>query len=347
MYQSLEDFLSFLSPEEKKYFLEVHLPKMMTEQQSLLRRITFKFSTDMSEDEIRKAISESMGKQLEQVPQFDFNHEKERMKNEMNQVQVIIKDYKSKLDSSPTVTRDKYDELADVGKFILFANDRLKIDVPNDLLKFPDFILLFEDQKIGLEHTRLMSEETKAIFKTAKYCIGKAREIIEAELNHLSKTVNIFIDYNENIIGENNFKNKRFTPEQKKEIAQTMADYIKSELTEGNVPKPNYIIQIKITPNKDSRVDLELAESYFTNPEFTEILLERIQKKEKKANRYRSETNLNIIWLLIVIDDVNSFSGFDLKTAKFPQIVNSNFDKIFLFEKFGGKIYSLYQKEKT
>ncbi len=344
MYETLEDFLASLSPNDKKKFIEEYLPKMMNQRQSILKRTTLKFSTDLPEEEIRKAISESMDIPIEQVPQFDFENEKERMKNEMNKLEGIIKDYKAKLNHTPNVTQDKYDELFDVGKFILFMNDKLEIEVPNELLKFPDFILSFEKEKIGLEHTRLMSEETKAIFKTAKYYIGKAEEIIAPELNHLSKTVNIFIDYNENVIGESNFKNRQFTPEQKKEVIQTIVDYIKSELTGGAFPKPSYIIQTKITPNKDSRVDLELAESYFTLPEFTDLLLECIEKKETKANSYRTEANLKIIWLLIVIDDINSFSGFDLKEAKFPQIENSNFDLIFLFEKFGGKIHNLFTR---
>jgi hypothetical protein len=343
MCETLEDFLALLSSNERKIFVEEYLPKMMSQQQSILKRTTLKFSTDLPEPEIRKAISETMGIPIEQVPQFDFESEKARLRNEMKRIEMITKDYKAKLDNSTNVTQDKYDELFDVGKFILFANSNFKIEVPNDLLRFPDFILSFEEEKIGLEHTRLMNEETKAQFKTAKYYIKKAEELVATEFNHLSKTVNIFIDYNQNVIGESNFKNKRFTLEQRRQVAETLADYIKSELTEGNVPKPNYIIQTKITSNKDSRVDLELAESYFTLSEFNDILIERIQKKEMKANNYRNETNLNVIWLLIVIDDVNSFSGFDLKTAKFPQIVNSNFNSIFLFEKFGGKIYNLIQ----
>lgn len=344
MYETLEDFLGSLSPNERKIFVEEYLPKMMSRQQSILKRTTLKFSTDLPEPEIRKAISESMGISIEKVPKFDFENEKARLTNEMKRIEMITKDYKAKLDNSANVTQDKYDELFDVGKFILFANNNFKIEVPNDLLRFPDFILSFEEEKIGLEHTRLMNEETKAQFKTAKYYIKKAEELIATEFNHLSKTVNIFIDYNQNVIGESNFKNKRFTPEQRRQISETLAEYIKSELTEGNVPKPNYIIQTKITSNKDSRVDLELAESYFTLSDFNDLLLERIQKKEERANSYRSEATLSVVWLLIIVDDINSFSGFDLKTAKFPKIENSNFDEIVLFEKFGGKIYNLFIK---
>jgi hypothetical protein len=345
MYQSLENFLLSLSLEERKHFIEVELPKLlMGEPYTVLKRTAIKLSTDLSEDEIRQAISEISGKPPERLPEINFDEEKRKIRNESDKVKMIIKDYKGKLDTIANITQDKYDELQDVGKFILFANEKFKIDVPSQILKFPDFIISFENQKIGLEHTRLINEETKATIKTAKYYIEKAQEIIRRELNFLSKTVNIFIDYNHNVVGLKNFKNRQFTIEQKKELVHTIAKYIKSELTGGNTPKPDFISQIKITSNKDSRVDLELAESYYTNQEFTDILLQRIQKKEIKANNYRIESNLSIVWLLIVIDDVHSFSGFDLKTAKFPQIENSNFDSIFVFEKFGGNIYTLFRK---
>ncbi len=61
MYETLEDFLASLPPKERKIFVEEYLPKMMSQQQSILRRTTLKFSTDLPEVEIRKAISESMG----------------------------------------------------------------------------------------------------------------------------------------------------------------------------------------------------------------------------------------------------------------------------------------------
>lgn len=47
------------------------------------------------------------------------------------------------------------------------------------------------------------------------------------------------------------------------------------------------------------------------------------------------------LWLVIIIDDLNSFCGFDLSTIDLPKLAHSNFDRIYLFEKFGGNIYPL------
>ena len=60
--------------------------------------------------------------------------------------------------------------------------------------------------------------------------------------------MNIFIDYDENVIDERNFKNRQFTPEQRRQVgSRNLSGLYKIQLTEGNNPNPNYIIQTKIT----------------------------------------------------------------------------------------------------
>ena len=268
------------------------------------------------------------------------------MRGECDNVQRIIETCKAKFDTDPKITSDKYEELYDIGKFILFSKDKLKIHVPEVIQECPDFTLLYlyNQLKIGVEHTRLWSNETRAIFKAAKHYLAKAEEIIAKDLSHLSKTVNIFIDYNKNEIGEGNFDNRKFSKDQRNQIPHIIADLIRSELTGGNLPKPAFISQVEITQNKDSRVDLELAESYFTKAEFSDQLLNCIANKERKADNYRNARTVNELWLLIVIDDVNSFSGFNLESARILKIESSNFDSILIFEKFTGKIHFLFSK---
>jgi len=144
--------------------------------------------------------------------------------------------------------------------------------------------------------------------------------LLTDEFARLSKTVNLFVNLNKEVIGGRNFKTKGFSPQQREEIPKIIAEYIKSELTGGQVSKPSFITQIEITPNKDSRVDLELAERYFTQDNFSDQLIKRIEKKEKRADDYRSVHDFDQLWLLIVIDDVSSFSGFDLHTVVMPVI---------------------------
>lgn len=306
-----------------------------------LKRTTAKFSTHMNMEEVQAAIAKLCGVPLDHVPLFDYEAEIAKMRAQHEKVQKIIAGVKALLDENPKTSPGKYEELYDIGKFIIFFNDRFEI-LPV-VQEYPDFTLTYEHYKIGIEHTRLWNDKERAMFKAAKYYITKA-EFLLNDLSHLSRTVNIYIDYTKNVMGEGNFDNRKFTEEQRNQIPVLIADFVRSKLTSGNMSKPDFIAQVETTRNEDSRVDLELGESYFTKTEFSDHLLECINKKEKKAANYRTARTVNGLWLLIVVDDINCFSGFNLELATLPNIESSSFDSILLFEKFSGGIHLLYNK---
>lgn len=307
-------------------------------------RTSAKYSTHMTAKEIREAVAKLNGVPIEQVPPIDFEAVKSKMREQYEKVQKIIAGSKALLASNPKTTPDKYEELNDIGKFILFFNEKFRIHVPDIIQEYPDFTLLFEQYRIGVEHTRLWNNEERAMFKAAKYYLGKAEEIIAKDWSYLSKTVNIYVDYSQNVIGEGNFDNRKFNKEQRNQIPKLIADFIISELIGGSLPKPSFINQVEITPNEDSRVDNVLGERYFTKTEFSVHLLKCIGKKEEKAINYRNARNVHRLWLVVVIDNINSYSGFNLQLATLHRIENSNFDSIVIFEKFSGDIRLLYEK---
>ena len=57
---------------------------------SILRRVSLKLSTDLSDEEIRKAIAQTMGIPLEEVPIIDFVSAKAKIKEEIHKVENII-----------------------------------------------------------------------------------------------------------------------------------------------------------------------------------------------------------------------------------------------------------------
>jgi hypothetical protein len=307
----------------------------------VLKRTTLKLSADLSESEVRKAIADAMGIPVELVPQLDFESAMLKMKNEKTRLKEIVNEYELKLKNSPQASQDKYEELYDVGRFILASKDNFVITVPDKVPDFPDFVVLLDKKRVAIEHTRLIEEEMKATFKSAKYFIEKTEKLIENELQGTGQTVNIFIDYDAEVIPKKTFKSRNFSIEEREKITQLLADYVRAELAGQSPARPAFILKIKVTPNKDSRLNLELAESYITKADFTQILSKRISSKESKAIRYQKINDFEELWLLLVIDDINSFSGFDLMTTVFPEIKNSNFERIILFEKFGGRIYDL------
>ena len=311
----------------------------------LTKRTTLTLPTNLSKDEMKQAVANVLGIPLEQMPEVDIYDELAKIRQQSQRVNEIIKDHQALFLRNPKTTKDKYEELHDTGKFILAAGDNFELHVPEKITDFPDFILNGEHMKqIGIEHTRLMSEEMKAAVKTIKHFISKANELIAHKYGHLSKTVNIFVDFNQEVIDQRTFKSKRFTRPQKEQIPKLIAEYILSELTGGTIQKPAFITQTEITENHDSRIDLLLAERYFTQEDFMQQLIQRIQKKEKRTIAYRRATNLENLWLLIVIDDISSFSGFNVETAMVPVIKHSNFDSIYIFEKFNCRIFQIFSK---
>jgi len=308
-----------------------------------LKRTSLKLSTDINEQDMRKAIARANGIPLEQVPRINVYAMLANMREQSTKVQMIIEQCKVRFKNEPKINEDRFEELSDIGKFILSTNKAFLIDVPAVLPEYPDFTLLFNHFKIGVEHTRLWDSKTRAIYKAAAYYIDKAEKIIAVELNHHCKTINIFIDYTKTVIGNGNFDNRNFSEEQKNEIPLLIANFIRSELQQTNFPKPEFISQIEVTQNKDFKIDLILAENYITNSEFSDQLLECISKKEIKAEKYRNAQNVDSLWLLVVVDDVNSFSGLDVQPHSIPEITISNFDRVWLFEKFSGRIHLLFK----
>ena len=131
---------------------------------------------------------------------------------------------------------------------------------------------------------------------------------------------------------------------EKRQIGNVIAEYIRSELIGGCVIKPDFIKYAGIISNRESRVDIGLGESYTTHLHFSQPLLELIKKKEDRAICYRQAIDIDRLWLLIVIDDITGYSGFNLTTPFLPRIETSNFDCILLFERFNGFITPLFHQ---
>lgn len=316
-------------------------------------RTTFEASTQLTEEEYRVAIAKANRMPLGDVPVFDSQRILTALKEHYQRVRKITAGFKTKLDSNPKTTKDKYEELEDIGRFIIAANDEpagtgsFELQVPKSIGLFPDFVLTYVSKRIGVEHTRLVSEEIIQIQRAAKWVLKKAAAIITKDLGHLSKTVNIYFDYDQNVIGTGSFKKKNLTLHQKIEASNIIADFVRAGLNGGQVLAPGFIAQVDINDNKDSRVDIELGQSFFTESEFSKQLLHRIAEKERKAGNYRTEVGVDLLWLLIVIDDIASYSNFNMESANIPEINTSNFDTIMLFEKHAGKIHPIFPQNRV
>lgn len=305
---------------------------------------------DATDEAIIESIANAMSIPKEEVPSFNKNEALTAINAEHEEIELLKSSYKSLLDFTPKVQLSKYEELNDIGRFIYAANHtpphtfRFVLNVPETLESFPDFTLLLNDKRIGLEHTRLMNRSLKATNVAIVHCLERAEQILLKEFSHLSKTVNVFFDYNKNIDGIGNFYSIKFSSSEKRRIASILADYIKSILNGILEVKPDFISKIDIISNNELKLDINLGDSYVTSYDFADILTKRINKKEERASAYREAVDIDFLWLIIVIDDLNRYSGFNLEGPFFPNISTSNFDCIIIFEKFGMEILVLYTK---
>jgi hypothetical protein len=176
-------------------------------------RTVLTLSNQLTPEEYRKILAVASNRTIEEMPAIDSDIWLVMARERSKKVRKITEDFKALLDSKPH-PKDKDEELDDIGRFILAANEEppankeFALDVPEEIARFPDFILSYAGKKLGVEHTRLLSEDTIQKYKAAKRVIKTAEAILAKDLSYLSKTVNIFIDYNENVIGSASFKKK-------------------------------------------------------------------------------------------------------------------------------------------
>jgi hypothetical protein len=297
------------------------------------KRITFKLSKDLTEEQIHHAIAEVMNMPVEQVSHINIRERLAKLNDERQTIETVIHDYKTNAERHGPLPKYKLEELYDVGRFILKINPEIKIDAGDENLKFPDFILRYQDKRIALEHTRLLSADQQQKFKTAKYIVEHAEQVVRDKINGWAKTINIFLK------ADVDFKAANIQL-----MVDELASYLIALLNHDVARVPAFVSRVSVVNNPDGRLDLVLAETYFTNDEISEALLTRIAAKEKKAGNYRRAGDFEALWLLVTIDDINSPSGYFLQEFTVPEISTSGFDAIFLFEKYNGRWILIYPR---
>lgn len=339
-----KDFLTFfdmLSPEDQDTLIGNLLKSLKGEPtEPLLIRKTFKISNQGTEEEIKQRIADVYGVTIDELPPMDIKSDFERNRSNWTQVSKLTATYEAFLKAQPNTTKDKYEELLDLGRFIVAYPEPLKLIVPVELLKYPDFTVYLKNKTVGIEHTRLIDPALKAIFNSAKKFIEDAELILKNRNLDFKCTVNIFINFSKPVINASNFHNRKFSSTEKKLLPILIADYVEGLLRQKPIEKPMFIENVVVTASQDARIDLILAEQYIAKEGFIDLLKSRIQSKEAKYDNYISAAVLDSCWLLVIIDGVSSFSGFDLQELKEIQTRNK-FEKIILFETFGSKIFIL------
>ncbi|SFB13814.1 hypothetical protein SAMN05660845_1822 [Flavobacterium swingsii] len=256
------------------------------------------------------------------------------MKIELSEVKKIIQHHKkehTELGKIILPIIEKYNlpdkeilEVCQIGKFVYKINSEIKIlekPKPPD----PDFIIEYQSKTIGLEHTRIFTEDV---------------------INY--NKVNSLIKYSEKLFA-NKFPDEKifaqisiiddkldYKETEKRNLANEIVTYIYNLAKGIDEIKPPFISKVKLTIH--SQISFSYNEKNWQGPFLTQARLEReIRKKERKIKNYKSgNTNISEYWLVLFIGSLSSISYQFDENENYE--TNTEFDKVFLMTDFDAEI---------
>ncbi|SHN26043.1 hypothetical protein [Mucilaginibacter sp. OK098] len=310
-----------------------------------LYRQHFKLNASHNEDNTIRSIAAMLGVSEEKL-RAEIKKGQENNREEYLAVQNYTESYRSLLDSTPKTTKDKYEELMDAGRFLTKTGLNIEFSAPSKMSIYPDFIFKMGEDKIGLEHSRIIDEKMKRATKTTQKLLQDAAVIVQQSDPSLDGIVNLFIDFDQPAIANKSLNARGFTTGERESLKKIVAKYVIGVLKKENPVSPLFITETNFESNPGHPVSIELGERYFAIGGFRELAEERIAAKDKRFNDYQSESGLKRIWLLLTVDGFSSHSGFDLENEIFIYDKHSAFELIVVFEVFSGKYFLIYDNNR-
>ncbi|WP_428331609.1 hypothetical protein [Mucilaginibacter sp.] len=339
--QTLLEFLDSLRPADRDRAIGMlfgWIPRAA--DGTLVQRTTVKISNPGSPEELKARIAAATGYDHLSVEAIAGQMIFER--DNWLAVSALIQPYRDFLDAQGRATKDKYEELTDIGRYLIDSDSGLELVVPDAPLLYPDFLLRDAKGLLGIEHTRLIDPAAKQALNYLREFVSAAHELLLREQPQLYGSVNVFIDDSQPVIAERFFRNGKFSPVERETITREIAAYVVSVINGQPAEKPAYIAEVSYLPNPEPRLDVNLGETYISKGEFETLLQKRIDAKEARYATYIEASPIDRCGLLLVVDGVSSYSGFDLKTVVFPKIATSNYSFIVLLEAISHQVYSIY-----
>lgn len=190
----------------------------------------------------------------------------------------------------------------------------------------PDFVIKYQGELIGVEHTGMYDDKVVAEIMTLKKILNKAQDQIKNDKKDITGLFNVIVVPSK--------LNERLDRDQNK-LTQLICSFVIDSYYKKETEKPDFIDDLVYTPNPG--FELTLGEDYWLSELTTESIATVISKKEGKLNSYKLNRNLNKYWLLIVIGGASSASSFRMSLDKLPTRL-TQFDKVYIFENFKGTI---------
>lgn len=339
------NFLEFIDklPQEDRQLVIDHFVKNLIGQQSqeeVVIRRTATISTLGIEEEIIQEISQIFNVPVEEIKKQNIANKLKEITAGYHKTSSGIDKYKEFLTNN-NAPKDKFEELYDIGKFLVSLNMSCTLEIPTHISAVPDFTVITDSKRIGIEHTRVMNSKSQMLVKTTIYILKKAETILLQKNPRLKQIVNVSINYWKVSINDRSLSLK-LTIQENDQIAMAIADYIGSVLNNAIANKPEYIDSVSVSNRSEHPLTIVLNENYIAKPEFKNLFEERIKSKETKLASYAKNKSLDELWLVVVISGVTASSSYiPANLNKF----DTRFDKVFLFDNFSHDYLLLHPTE--
>mgnify|MGYP000325747535 CR=1 FL=1 len=196
-----------------------------------------------------------------------------------------------------------------------------------DLSVEPDFIILYKNQRLGLEIRRVLNHRAHEIGEKRSF-LNSVERSFEKKYPDIKVLANIkFNDsFDVRIVNNDLIRNQT-------------ADFIYSQIGVGQIEKPEFISRARCV--RHSHLTFNLSGSYSVG-NLDEEIKEGIIEKNEKLENYKTKMTLEKVWLLLVVSGASpesDFSYFDETTF----VCDNSFDSVFLLNDFKKDVYFLTQ----
>lgn len=215
-------------------------------------------------------------------------------------------------------------ELAHIAKFILALDKNIVLET---MMESPDFVVSQNGKKIGVEIRQFYTKKIESI-GYIQQLFDKASEEFSKRYKDVKILVNFWLQPNFNYK-----KNDRAM------LIDEIVNYVYNKHKNNTATKPNFIEDVDI--QKHSDVSFHYNEGGYTQQSLeAEIVLNAVEEKELKVEKYIENSGTEFQWLLLVNGEIGSDS-YD--TFDFPTIENieSLFEHIFILKDFDIEIIKI------
>lgn len=279
----------------------------------MIKRYTRQVSTDNVPEELINHLAKISGLSPSEI-QLTINE----IQNQKLEIKQIINPFFDNLTQNRTKDNEKKtSELIDLGKFLYKMNIGNEVKIIECGEK-PDFVIKYQGELIGVEHTGMYDDKVVAEIMTLKKILNKAQDQIKNDKKDITGLFNVIVVPSK--------LNERLDRDQNK-LTQLICSFVIDSYYKKETEKPDFIDDLVYTPNPG--FELTLGEDYWLSELTTESIATVISKKEGKLNSYKLNRNLNKYWLLIVIGGASSASSFRMSLDKLPTRL-TQFDKVYI-----------------